>query len=170
MRFVVKRTSTWNEDKPCEEAFRGKIPQWQTRLCTEAAEWINRTLWTYDVKQSQVCGDFWKFSTLLSHRELIELAESKGWEPKRTKAQDEAYERVKELGNITAADAPELREKKQQALWALADATPDDQKTDYTDDRQELLDLLREAREAFRWPETAWEKEMLAKIDAKVKK
>lgn len=35
MKFIVKRTSVWVDDKPCEEAVRMKVPCWQTRTCSE---------------------------------------------------------------------------------------------------------------------------------------
>lgn len=60
-----------------------------------------------------------------------------------------ALARVKEFENITAKDAPEIVQAKWKALRALADATPNSMKTDNSDDRQELLDLLRDAREAI---------------------
>lgn len=35
MKFIVRRTSVWGDDKPCEEVVRMKVPYWQTRTCSE---------------------------------------------------------------------------------------------------------------------------------------
>jgi hypothetical protein len=41
MKFIVSRTSEWNEEnKPCEEAFRFFVDTWEERACTE--EYFNK--------------------------------------------------------------------------------------------------------------------------------
>ena len=35
MKYIIKRTSVWNEEKPCDEAFKHPHEKWHTRTCTE---------------------------------------------------------------------------------------------------------------------------------------
>ena len=35
MKYIIKRTSGYGEEKPCEEAFKHPHEKWYTRTCTE---------------------------------------------------------------------------------------------------------------------------------------
>ena len=35
MKFIIERTSSWSEEKPCEEAEKMTVPYWHTRTCDE---------------------------------------------------------------------------------------------------------------------------------------
>ena len=35
MKYLIKRTSIWSEEKPCDEAFKHPHENWHTRTCNE---------------------------------------------------------------------------------------------------------------------------------------
>lgn len=40
MDFIINKTSLWGDERPCDEAFEKRVPNWHERTCTE--EYYNK--------------------------------------------------------------------------------------------------------------------------------